>query len=78
MTLSEFRSLNKEKRYVLRLAKEEETAFYENDGSYYVLYQLDGSYVDIRINKFCPEITRMVAFSGGDRLEPYLQQIDIS
>jgi len=78
MTLAQFKLLNKEKRYLLWLAKAIEIAFYEKSGYYFVLYQLGDFYIEMRILKLFPGNTRMVAFADGEKLDPYLQRVDIS
>ena len=78
MTLSQFKLLGKDKRYIIWLAKAVEIAFYERNGFTHVLYQLDNFYIEIQFIRLFPENIIFIAFSDTDRLEPFLQTIDIS
>ena len=77
MTIREFELLNEENRYISWLAKAVEVASYENDGCYYILYQMDSFYVELWTSQLLPGNACLIAFSAGERLEPYLEQIDI-
>ena len=78
MNLSQFKLLDKDKRYIIWLAESIEIASYEKEGSMYVLYQLDDFYVEIQFLKLCPKNIIFSAFANIDRLEPFLTAIDIS
>jgi hypothetical protein len=43
----------------------------------YLLYQLDSFYVEVWYHIEFEVINRFIAFNSLDRLDPYLQQIDI-
>ena len=78
MTLSQFRLLDKDKRYIVWLAKSIEIASYEKEGYSYVLYRLDDFYIEIKFVKLFPGNIIFTAFSDAARLDPFLQSIDIS
>ena len=78
MNLSQFKLLDKDKRYIIWLAKSIEITSYEKEGFMYVLYQLDDFYMEIQFLKLCPGNIIFIAFADADWLEPFLQTIDIS
>jgi len=78
MTIQEFKILTEDERYILWLERSVRVAMYEKDFYTYELYQLESFYIEIRSHKFFPGKERWAAFSGGQYIEPYLQQIDIS
>ena len=78
MNLAHFKSLDKDKRYIIWLAKSVEIASYEKEGFVYVLYQLDEFYVELQFLKYFPDNVIFIAFSDESRLDPFLQEIDIS
>ena len=78
MTLSQFKLLDKDKRYIIWLAKSVEIASYEKDGLLHVLYQLDDFYIELQFVKLFPDNVTFIAFSDPERLEPFLRLIDIS
>jgi hypothetical protein len=78
MTLAQFKLLDKDKRYIVWLAKSVEIACYEKDGFMHVLYQLDDFYIELQFVKMCPDNITFIAFSDQERLEPFLNLIDIS
>ena len=78
MTLSQFKLLDKDKRYIIWLAKAVEIASYEKDGFVHVLYQLDDFYIELQFVKLFPDNVTFIAFSDPERLEPFLRLIDIS
>ncbi len=78
MTLSQFKLLDKDKRYIIWLAKSIELSSYEENGDRHVLYQLDNFYIEIQFMKLCPEIVTFIAFTDTSLLDRYLQDIDIS
>ena len=63
MTLSQFKLLDKDKRYIIWLAKSVEIASYEKDGLLHVLYQLDDFYIELQFVKKFPDNVIFVAFS---------------
>ena len=78
MTLSQFKLLEKDKRYIVWLAKSVELASYEQDGFMHVLYQLDDFYIELQFVKLFPDNIVFTAFCDPEKLEPFLRLIDIS
>lgn len=79
MTLKQFKSLEKEERYLRWLSASVEVASYEASGFLYVLYQLDSFYIEMRVLKTMPENVLFVAFDDDEyKLNPYLERINIS
>jgi len=78
MTLSEFRLLDNDARYLAWLSIAVEVASFESLGFIYNLYQLDDFYIEIRFLQYLPENVVFVAFQDSYKLDPYLERIDIS
>ena len=78
MTLAAFRALNEEGQYLLWI--NESVHIGERDTPYhcYELYQLYSFYIELRIPKWPGEPTMICTFCKDRRLEPYLQEINIS
>ena len=49
-----------------------------DDACSYLLYQIDGFYLEVGQRLDAKEISGMVSFNSTDLLEPYLESIDIS
>lgn len=43
----------------------------------YVLFQVDGFYIEVQFHKPTATVTTFLTFEDTDLLEPYLEQIDI-
>ena len=78
MTLQEFKRLqHNNKRDTVWANGEHIATRYE--GTYSItLWQIGGFYVEIHFNLLSSKITAFESFAVGTRLEPWLEQIDIS
>ncbi len=78
MTLTQFKQLDQEERYMAWLSNSIEVASYESLGFMYLLYQIDNFYIELRILKLAPEDVVFAAFQDEYRLKPYLEKVDIT
>jgi hypothetical protein len=76
MKLDEFRSLNKIDQHIILWEQAVLIAERENQTYKYILYQLAGFYIEVRLSKVgFKEVVR--TFSRDRRLDPYLQTISL-
>jgi len=74
MNLDQFRSLNKIDQHIILWERAVLIAERENHTYKYILYQLGGFYIEVRLSKIgFKEVVR--TFSRDRRLDPYLQMI---
>ncbi len=77
MTLKEFRLLDRDDQYILLWEKASPVAEREDDQFKYILYQLDGFYIEIAMPVDGDLTESIRSFSKQRRLQPYLDAIDI-
>ena len=78
MTLQQFKRLQHSNKRDTVWNKGEHIAT-RYDGVYSItLWQIGGFYVEIHFNLLRSKITAFESFAGGPRLEPWLEQVDIS
>lgn len=76
MRLHEFRQLNKIDQHIILWEQAVLVAERENNTYKYILYQLAGFYIEVRLSKIgFREVVR--TFSRDRRLDPYLMTIDL-
>jgi len=78
MTLTEFRNLDGEDQYILWLTRSVQLSERDSVEHLYVLYQLDGFYIEMQFFKWSDDEPVMRTFSKERRLLPYLYQININ
>jgi hypothetical protein len=49
----------------------------EDEGYKFILYQIEGFYVEVWYHKECNQIRKFRSFASTDQLEPYLSKIKI-
>jgi hypothetical protein len=78
MTLQHFRTLSQDKQFRKLLLNGVFLTSRDTDENCILLFQLGNFYVEIFFNRECEEIIYSRSFKNTDKLEPYLEQIDIS
>jgi hypothetical protein len=77
MTLTEYKALSTDHRYIVWLSKAVRIAAYKNLLFEYTLYQVEGFYVQIRSLRYFKSTDKWSAFSHESYLKPYLKKINI-
>ncbi len=76
MRLDEFRELNKIDQHIILWEKAVLVGERENQTYKYILYQLAGFYIEVRLSKIgFREVVR--TFARDRRLDPYLAAVDL-
>lgn len=78
MTLAAFRALHEEGQYLLWISESVHIGERETPDYCYELYQLYSFYIELRIPKWPGQRIMICSFCKAGRLEPYLQEINIS
>jgi hypothetical protein len=78
MTLQHFRALSQDKQYKKLLLSGEFLTSRDTDENCILLFQLGNFYVELFFDKECEEIIYSRSFKNTDKLNPYLEKIDIS
>jgi hypothetical protein len=78
MTLTAFRRLYEEDQYILWMTRAIQVSERDTVEYYYVLYQLDSFYIEMKFPKWSAETPVMRTFSKERRLIPYLYQINLN
>jgi len=78
MTMADFRSLDDEDQYITWLTRSVQVSDWDTTEHYYVLYQLDSFYIEMKFFKWNDEEPVMRTFSKDRRLRPYLYKININ
>ncbi len=78
MTLTEFKSLSTDHRYIVWLTKAVRIAEYKTLFFIYTLYQVEGFYVQIRMSRYFRGKEKWTAFSSEIYLKPYLKSINLT
>ena len=78
MTLTKFKSLSTDHRYIVWLTKAVRIAEYKNLFYIYTLYQVEGFYVQVRTLRFFRGKEKWTAFANEIYLKPYLKKINLT
>lgn len=78
MTFKEFINLDSDYRGIICWSRGRKVAERYDGNHYYMLYQLDSFYIEIRVSQHYEVILDYCAFESTDELNAYLSLIDIS
>lgn len=77
MTINDFRQLDNDDQFIVLWEKAVMIGERDQASNKFVLYQLDGFYIEIKITRSGICDGRLRTFSRDRRLQPYLDSIDI-
>jgi hypothetical protein len=78
MTFKEYTALDENNQYFHWLANSIQVASYKKTGSHFILYQLDGFYIQLSFIPANMHTALFQVFESTVLLTPYLDTIDIS
>jgi hypothetical protein len=78
MTFNQFKYLSEDQQELLLWRRGVELARYDDPDFHYILFQVDGFYMEVKYVMPDRDIIDITCFEDIRMLEPYLDQIDIA